>query len=150
VPSEPAYLRVKLRRRVQRLGAIGLKGAVYLLPDGDGSMAGFKALRREIVADGGEATICRAKLVDGMADADLVARFNQERDTEYAALLAACSELERRWVPDADKSPLVAERGRLFGRLEEILARDFFGCPRCEAAMQDVERLAGLNSGLAA
>src|ERR1017187_2745658 len=72
VPSKPDYLRVKLRRRVQRLGAVGLKGAVYVLPDSPDAIEGFQWLRREILADGGDATVCVAHLVDGMSNADVI------------------------------------------------------------------------------
>ena len=118
VPSKPDYLRVKLRRKVQRLGALGLKGAVYLLPDNPEAMDGFQWLRRELVADGGAATICSATLIDGMSDADVTARFNEERDAEYVEYVAGCGELGKRWaVLDlADRPGLTAERGRLFSR----------------------------------
>ena len=94
VPSKPDYLRVKLRRKVQRLGAVGLKGAVYVLPENPDALESFQWLRREILADGGEATVCLAQLVDGMSDADLVALFNQDRDVEYQAFVTACREFE--------------------------------------------------------
>src|ERR1041384_212260 len=68
VPSRPDYLRVKLRRRVQRLGAIGLKGAVYVLPDDPDATENFQWLRREILADGGDATLVAARFVAGRTD----------------------------------------------------------------------------------
>ena len=147
VPSKPDYLRVKLRRRVQRLGALGLKGAVYLLPAGPDSMEGFQWLRQEIVADGGEATICESSLIAGMTDAELVTRFNQERDTEYDGFVAACQELERRWAAEASttRDGLAADRARLYTRLEELLGRDFFNSLRREDGMQAMEKLAALD-----
>jgi hypothetical protein len=146
VPSAPGYLRVKLRRRVQRLGAIGLKGAVYVLPELGESAVDFRELREEIVGDGGDATICRATMMAGMTDSDLEAAFNGEREIEYAGLIAACTRLSARWpAGESGKPPLLAERTRLFARLEEILTRDFFGCDASEAAMQAIERLALLS-----
>jgi len=147
VPSKPDYLRVKLRRKVQRLGALGLKGAVYLLPDTSDSMEGFQWLRQEIVGDGGEATICQAALMAGISDAELTHRFNAERDGEFAEFVAACDELERRWATagTTDRDPLIADRARLYARLEEILGRDFFNAPGREDAMQSMEKLAVLD-----
>jgi hypothetical protein len=151
VPSKPDYLRVKLRRRVQRLGAVGLKGAVYALPDNPDAMEGFQWLRREILADGGEATVCVAHLVDGMSDADVIALFNQDRAAEYRDFVAACGELEGRWSAagaGSDQtagSSLVAERERLRRRLEEILGRDFFTATEREDAMQAIERVIVLD-----
>lgn len=147
VPSKPDYLRVKLRRRVQRLGAIGLKGAVYLLPETPDTMEQFQWLRREIVADAGEATICQATLIDGMTDAEVSARFSAERDVEYHGFVDACAALEVRWrgADEAERPALVAERGRLFTRLEDILRRDFFGASQRESAMRAMEQLAVLE-----
>ena len=147
VPSKPDYLRVKLRRRVQRLGAVGLKGAVYLLPETADAVESLRGLRQEIVADGGEATICSATLVEGITNADIVAMFNRDRDGEYAEFTAACAELSSRWAEaGSDSRPaLIAERDRLYRRLEEILGRDYFTASRREAAMQGIERLAVLD-----
>jgi hypothetical protein len=150
VPSKPDYLRVKLRRRVQRLGAVGLKGAVYLLPENADALESFQWLRREILADGGEATVCLAQLVDGMSDADVMALFNQDRDAEYQAFVAACREFEAGWPAgavgdDAARPALIAERARLHRRLEEILGRDYFTAAHREDAMQAIERIAVLD-----
>ena len=146
VPSKPDYLRVKLRRRVQRLGAIGLKGAVYVLPNETETEAGFQVLRREIAADGGAATLCVARFIDGLTDEGMVAQFNRDRDAEYANFVAACADLERRWLASyagnlVERQGLVAERARYLVRLEEILGRDHFGAPLREEAMVAVERL---------
>lgn len=151
VPSKPDYLRVKLRRRVQRLGAVGLKGAVYVLPDSPDAIEGFQWLRREILADGGDATVCMAHLVDGMSDADVIAQFNRDRDAEYRGFVSACGELEEHWSAASAGgertagSSVVAERGRLRRRLEEILGRDFFAAPEREDAMQAIERVIVLD-----
>ena len=60
IPPKPAYLRVKIWRRLQKLGAIPLKNSVYVLPASDQSIEDFQWVRREVVADGGDATICAA------------------------------------------------------------------------------------------
>lgn len=63
IPPKPDYLRVKVRRRLHRLGAFPLKRAVYVLPNTPQAREDFEWLAREIVADGGEATICEASFV---------------------------------------------------------------------------------------
>src|SRR5688572_5179766 len=75
LPPEPAYFRVKVRRRLQRLGAVALKNSVYLLPWGDETLEDFQWLLKEIQADGGEATLCRATLLDGATDGQIEALF---------------------------------------------------------------------------
>src|SRR5262245_30457511 len=63
VPPKPDYLRVKVRRRLHRLNAFPLKRSVYVLPNTASAREDFEWLAREIVADGGEATVCEARFV---------------------------------------------------------------------------------------
>lgn len=147
VPSEPAYLRVKLRRRIQRLGAVGLKGAVYLLPESNATREGFEGLRGEIVSDGGDATLCSARLVEGMTDQSVIAIFTQDRSIEYRDFVAACGAFESAWrrAAPAGRPALISERGRLERRLAGILGRDYFAAPAREEALQAIERIAILD-----
>ena len=75
VPPRPDYLRVKVRRRLQKLGAVPLKSSVYVLPDTEEHLEDFQWLANEIVADGGDATICSATLLSGVSDRELQAMF---------------------------------------------------------------------------
>lgn len=68
VPPKPDYLRVKFRRRLQRLGAVPLKRTVYALPAGDQSREDFEWLARDIIAAGGEASVCEASFFDTQTD----------------------------------------------------------------------------------
>src|ERR1700686_5178029 len=76
LPSNPAYLRVKVWRRMQALGAIAIKNTAYALPASDQSQDDFEWLLKEIVEGGGEAAICEARLIGGLADGDVRALFN--------------------------------------------------------------------------
>jgi len=70
LPPEPAYLRVKVRRQLQRIGAVLLKNSVYVLPNRPDALEDFHWLRREILDAGGEATITSADVVEGAGDLD--------------------------------------------------------------------------------
>jgi hypothetical protein len=59
IPPKPDYLRVKIGRRLQRVGAIAVKNSVYVLPDGDQSVEDFQWIRREIVDGGGDGSVSR-------------------------------------------------------------------------------------------
>lgn len=127
LPSSPAYPRVKVSRRLRRLGALSLKGSVHLLPDTPDAREDFAWLREEILRDGGEATVCLAQWVEGCSDAELLAAFRREREQEYAE------------VSQAARAALAAGRAReeaprLRRRLAEVSARDFFpGAGRADA-----------------
>ena len=75
LPPKPDYLRVKVRRRLQRIGAIPLRGSVYVLPDTEEAREDFQWLVGEIRAEGGEAMLCRAAFLDGINDEELRAMF---------------------------------------------------------------------------
>lgn len=75
LPPKPDYLRVKLRRRLQRLGAAPLKNSVYVLPASDAALEDFHWLAGEIRSEGGEAVICRAEFIEGISEEELRAMF---------------------------------------------------------------------------
>jgi hypothetical protein len=145
IPPKPDYFRVKVRRRLQRMGAVALKNSVYVLPYRDAAIEDFRWLLREIVADGGEATLCEAQIVEGITPAELQAMFAAERDVEYAEIVVGAQRLATR----GDASPqdtgrpseLEVELGRLRRRLEEVEAIDFFGAPGRQAAERSIASL---------
>lgn len=77
LPPEPSYLRVKTRRRLERMGARLVKNSVYVLPNGDEALEDLQWLAREIVAEGGDALVCAASFVAGTTDGDLDAQFRK-------------------------------------------------------------------------
>jgi hypothetical protein len=129
IPPKPDYFRVKVRRRLQRMGAVALKNSVYVLPSRDETLEDFRWLLREIVAEGGEATLCEAELVEGITRAELEGMFAAERDAEYAALVTAAQGLANPGdaLGDDARAGIEPEVGRLRQRMDEIGALDFFG-----------------------
>ncbi len=69
VPAKPDYLRVKVWRRLQRIGAVAMKNSVWALPRTDAAMEDFQWLSQEIAADGGEALLCEATFLAGLTSA---------------------------------------------------------------------------------
>jgi hypothetical protein len=133
LPPKPDYLRVKVRRRLQALGAIPLKNSVYVLPRTPETLEDFQWLRREIVDLGGEATLCASGLVEGVSDAQLEEAFRAERNAEYAALAQAAQA--------AARDPGPGHVDRLRRRLGSAAARDHFAAPGRSAAEQAVRDL---------
>src|SRR4029077_6623114 len=83
IPPEPAYLRVKVGRRLAKLGAVALKNSVYVLPRGESAVEDFQWIRRELVDGGGEATVVDAHFVDGVSDSEIETLFRNDRDGAY-------------------------------------------------------------------
>jgi hypothetical protein len=101
IPAKPDYLRVKVWRRMQRIGAIPLKNAAWVLPANDTTMEDFQWLIREIRADGGDALLCEARFLTGLTAAQIEALAKaQEARTAIATPPVAGTQALRPDEPD--------------------------------------------------
>lgn len=148
IPPKPSYFRVKIWRRLQRLGAVAVKNAVYALPKSEQAQEDLQWVLREITEGGGDATLCEVRLVDGLTDPEVEALFQRARDADYAQLAEDARTLgdslpPRRKPNEQERAQVGAELTRLERRLRDIEAIDFCGAPGREAT-------AGLLRALAA
>jgi hypothetical protein len=134
IPPKPGYLRVKVGRRLQQLGAVPIKNSVYALPRTEGAQEDFQWLVAEIRKGGGDATVCEATFVEGMRDEDVERLFVEARNADYKTLLEATK------ATRASKD-LEADVRRLRSKLQELVARDFFGAPGRKSAESAIESL---------
>jgi len=137
LPAKPAYLRVKIWRRLQGIGAIAVKNAVHVLPMNEETQEDFEWLLREIREGGGEAFVCEARLIDGLSDQEVRALFDQARDADYAQVAKDARALTRSLRPNAKADALADQRAqvaRLRKRLADVVAIDFFGAIGRETA----------------
>ena len=141
IPPKPDYFRVKVWRRLQRLGAVAIKNSVYVLPRSAETVEDLQWQMREIVAGGGEASVCEAKFVDGLSDPEIEALFRAARDADYGVIGADAQRLLKAVPSHRRRGRFEAELGRLKRRLAELVAIDFFGAPRRPAAHDAVARL---------
>ena len=105
LPPTPNYLRVKVRRRLRRLGAVALKQTVYVLPNTDEALEDFQWLRQEIDSAGGSAIIAESRFVEGITDEEISAALAGERaDASQPAAQAPPDQIQpgRTWVTRAD------------------------------------------------
>jgi hypothetical protein len=139
IPPKPDYLRVKIWRRLQRLGAVPVKNSVYVLPKSDQTQEDFQWVLREVVESGGEASLCEARFVDGLSDDEVMQLFRSAREDDYQEILR---ELERLATSFAKKTKLdgknrkrlSVELERFHKRMAEIAAIDFFNASGKETA----------------
>ena len=130
LPAKPAYLRVKIWRRLQALGAVAVKNAVYALPANEQTQEDFEWLLKEITEGGGEAMICAAQLIDGVSDRDVRALFTAARDEDYEAIAKEANALAEALHRNLDaKSQVEAKTQltRLKAKMAQVVAIDFFG-----------------------
>src|SRR5258708_12612943 len=86
IPPKPDYFRVKIGRRLQRLGAAPIKNSVYVLPRSEQAYEDFEWVVREIVEGGGDASVCEARFVEGLSDVEVEGLFNSAREADYLEL----------------------------------------------------------------
>ena len=137
LPAKPAYLRVKIWRRLQDIGAVAVKNAVHALPMNEETQEDFEWLLREIQEGGGEAFVCEARLIDGLSDEEVRALFDRARDGDYAELAKEVQALAKALRRKESGNAVTELRGpvaRLRKRLAEIAAIDFFGAIGRETA----------------
>lgn len=132
LPASPSNLRVRTWRRLQQIGAVSLKQAVYVLPDSPETREDFEWLKTEIKGAGGDATVFAADSLDTFSADALIEEFRRSRQDAYMALasevegVVARRNATRR--PRGTRKPAI---GRLLEGFRDRLAAleriDFFG-----------------------
>ena len=138
IPPKPNYFRVKIWRRLQRLGAVGIKNSVYALPSNEQAQEDLNWVLREIVEGGGDASLVEARLIEGLNDEQVKEMFRAARDTDYMAVASDTRELAKRLprkgeIAEARRGELEGALARLQKRVSEIAAIDFFHARAREA-----------------
>jgi hypothetical protein len=105
IPAKPTYFRAKIQRRLQQIGSIRIKKAVYAMPNTEQFLEDFTWIAKEINDQGGEAIILNANLLEGLTDERVTLLFKKARQADYEKILD-----EARTVMDAYHS---IERGEL-------------------------------------
>jgi len=151
IPPKPDYFRVKVRRRLARLGAVALKSTVYVLPWSPQTLEDFQWLRREIVDEGGEAILCETLLVEGITDAELEELFQKSRDVDYGEIASDAASMltriKKRKLGADERAELETAVARLRRRLREVSELDFFGSAGRPGAEREIAALALRASG---
>lgn len=150
LPSTPSNLRVRTWRRLQQLGALPVKQAVYVLPDTPSAREDFEWLKTEIRSAGGDASVFAADHVDSWSDDALVEEFRRARQEAYGEIAGEIERVLRRVRatrrPRGTRAPAVRRLIEVFReRLSAIEHVDFFGSAgrdRVTALLQQLEERA--------
>lgn len=146
IPPKPGYLRVKIWRRLQILGAVAIKNSVYVIPRNEQTLEDFQWVLREIVQAGAEAWICAASFIEGLTNDQVEGLFRTARDVDYGeiaeeakAILDAAPSGES--MTDGDRSGLETALTRLKKRYSVVSSIDFFTAPGRETASTFLEKI---------
>jgi hypothetical protein len=132
LPSHPSNLRVTTWRRLQQIGAIALKQAVYALPDTPDAREDLEWLKTEVKAAGGDASVFTADNLDAWSDDALVEEFRRARQDSYEELGRDVEQALKRATgarrPEGTRAPALRRLLDIFReRLVAAERIDFFG-----------------------
>lgn len=131
LPAKPSNLRVRTWRRLQQLGAVAVKQAVYVLPDSPSAREDFEWLKSEIEAADGQASIFAADTVDTWSSDELVQEFRRAREADYTALARAVERslaaARRKRAPVRSRRAATRLVETFRQRLTAVEAIDFYG-----------------------
>jgi hypothetical protein len=146
LPSHPSNLRVTTWRRLQQIGAIPLKQAVYALPDTADAREDFEWLKAEVKTAGGDASVFAADNIDAWSDDALVEEFRQVRQELYDELARDVEQALKRAVtarrPKGTRAPALRRLLDIFReRLVAAEKIDFFGSAGRDRVLTSLRQL---------
>jgi len=137
VPAKHQAFRVKIWRKLNALGAVQVKNALYLLPAGEHHQEQLTWLAKETEDQGGEAVILAGGELLHTPDAQIRTMFTRARDEDYHRL----EEEARAALATPESGDLQASLRKFVRRLEVIRAIDFFPSGRGEALLRMLEEV---------
>ena len=135
LPRQPSTTRVKVWRKLRRLGVVQLVDGLVALPADGRTREQLEWVAEEVTDAGGEATVWLGRPGSRAQERMLAERMAEAVRSDYLAVLAAARE-----TGDEGGARTVA---RLRRELHRIGQRDFFPPPERELARLAVEDLAG-------
>ena len=139
LPPTPTRHRVGVWRKLQRMGAVRLRGAGWILPETSETTELFQWLVQEIHSVRGEATLLRVDRIETMTEDEIIALFHKARGVEYHAVVQGCREIlrhldryhmsHRRSIPK-----LRAKLDGLKRELDRVQSIDYLKAPAGERA----------------
>jgi len=149
-PKQPSTARVAAWRRLHRLGALYVGPSTCLVPAELADDAALATVAEGITSAGGNIDIFPIEAFGGDAQNALLARFNADRDAEYAEVVeraeAALAELDNETTRGkftfAEAEENEADVAKLRRWLDAIGQRDRYGAAgryRAEKAIEEAE-----------
>jgi hypothetical protein len=139
IPPKPNYFRVKIWRRLQKIGAVAIKQSVYVLPENGQAYEDLHWIVKEISEGGGTASLSRTVFLEGLSNEQIESLFQAARDDEYEKIVKDTQSFIKDSAESLDNSGSIIlkkkrELSRIQNRFAEIAAIDFFNAPGRESA----------------
>ena len=127
LPAGKKTERVSVWRRLKKSGAIQLTTSTYVLPDRPSLYELFQWLAKQIRDYGGEATLIRAREIEGLSNEELIQLFNAAREMEYREIGTALRDVMQRGRKQNSPAEALEKLRKQFRTVREV---DFFEAPR--------------------
>ncbi len=148
IPSKPTYFRAKIWRRLQQVGAVAIKPAVYVMPDSERTHEDLSWVAKEIVESGGEAVLLNAAFLEGLTDEQVIGLFQNARRADYEKTLKEANGVMDSYHGQEESEVLLSECKAALGKLKKSFATissiDFFPVAeqsQLEAFLADMETI---------
>jgi hypothetical protein len=93
LPPTPTRHRVGVWRKLQRMGAVRLRGSAWLLPENAETTELFQWLVQDVQSFAGEATLLHVDRIESMTEDQVRALFHRARTVDYQAVIHGCREI---------------------------------------------------------
>jgi hypothetical protein len=134
LPPTPTRHRVGVWRKLQRMGAVRLRGSAWILPENPETTELFQWLVQEIQSFRGEVTLLHVDRIETMSDKQVTALFHKARAPEYQGVVQGCQDILAQLGRNrASHRGFIAQlRGKLDGlkrELDRIQSIDYLEAP---------------------
>jgi len=153
IPATPVNNRVKIWRKLQKTGAIQLKGGVYILPYREDNHEALQWMLSELPGLSGEGLLATTETIEPLQQHEIISLFNEQRHQQYQEVGNKIDELSGR-IDNLRKGGKDQKTTSLFRQFEKIQAdfhtvhnRDFF---KSESGLNLASRLQALKDQLEA
>lgn len=140
LPATHSTERVAIWRKLKKSGAIQIQTSTYILPDDPPRYETFQWLTQHIRDAGGDATLVRAREIDGFSNERLIELFKAARTKEYASLREMLRPLT---ASPRRTSNFGVKVDRIRKQFREIRETDFFDSPKAKDIEMALRKLEG-------
>jgi uncharacterized protein YdbL (DUF1318 family) len=146
-PAIPSSPRVMVWRRMRSAGSVGLDNGLWILPDTEASEKVIQEIKTYIENQGGTSKTFLANTFDDATEAEIVARFKQDRAEEYGELKEQCvdflaeidKEIGRKNFSFAEYEENEQDLVKLEAWFEKVKQRDFMGTDQAKESAECLE-----------
>ena len=146
IPAKPTYFRAKIWRRLQQVGAVPVKQAVYVMPETEQANEDLSWIAKEISDSSGEAMLLSACFLEGLTNDQVVGLFQKARRADYENVMADAKSVMALWNEvgrtDTNLLDCKASLTKLRKAFSAVVAIDFFPeglQAKVEAFLADLE-----------